>query len=98
MRPEIDSRLHTMKNSIRPLASSVARFLFPSHKRYSILRFTPLWDGVKASDTDAKRMLEAYIGYTLNGSSYEKSRRHARAAFELANELQHKRTATFREA
>jgi hypothetical protein len=58
----------------------------------------PTLDGVTASDTDAKRMLDAYIRYTLSGSSHETSRRHVRAAVDLANELQHRRSATFREA
>lgn len=58
----------------------------------------PTLDGVAISATDAKRMLDAYIAYTLNGSSHETSRRHARAAVDLANEVQHRRTATFREA
>jgi hypothetical protein len=58
----------------------------------------PTPDGVAASETDAKRMLEAYIGYTLGGGSAGTSRRHARAAVDLANEVQHRRTATFREA
>ncbi len=58
----------------------------------------PTLDGVAASDTDAKRMLEAYIAKTLSGGANEASRRHARAALDLANQLQHKRTATFRDA
>jgi len=32
----------------------------------------------------------------LAGPNNEASRNHARAAFDLANELQHKRTANFR--
>lgn len=58
----------------------------------------PTLDGVAASNTDAKRMLEAYIAETLSGGANEASRRHARAALDLANQLQHKRTATFRDA
>jgi hypothetical protein len=58
----------------------------------------PPLDETPVSTTDAKRMLDAYIAHTLGGDSHEKSRRDARAAFELTNELQHKRTATFREA
>jgi hypothetical protein len=56
----------------------------------------PTLDGVKASPTDFKRMIEAYIGVELAGETNEASRKHARAAFDLANELQHKRTANFR--
>jgi hypothetical protein len=55
-------------------------------------------DGVKASPTDFKRMIEAYIAVELAGASKEASRRYAKAAFDLANDLQHKRTADFRHA
>jgi hypothetical protein len=58
----------------------------------------PTLDGVKASPTDFKRMIEAYIAVELAGASKEASRRHAKAAFDLANDLQHKRTADFRHA
>lgn len=58
----------------------------------------PTIDGVKASLTDAKRMLEAYVASTLVGSANEYVRKHARAAIDLALHLQHKRTATFRDA
>jgi hypothetical protein len=57
----------------------------------------PTVDEVEASPTDFKRMIEAYIA-ELTGDSMAHSRKHARAAFDLANELQHKRTATFRHA
>jgi hypothetical protein len=55
-------------------------------------------DGVDPSPTDAKRMLEAYLVAELAGPTNEIARRHARAAIDLANELQHRRTATFRQA
>jgi hypothetical protein len=55
-------------------------------------------DGIKPSGTDAKRMLEAYIGRELSGGSNEAVRKHAKAALDLANTLVHKRTAAFREA
>jgi len=55
-------------------------------------------DGVSPSETDAKRMLEAYLAKELGGRTNEVARRHAKAALDLANELQHKRTANFREA
>jgi hypothetical protein len=47
----------------------------------------PTLDGVKASPTDFKRMIEAYIAVELGGESKEASRKHARAAFDLANDL-----------
>jgi hypothetical protein len=55
-------------------------------------------DGVTPSETDAKRMLEAYLGKELGGRTNEVARRHARAALALANDLQHRRTASFRQA
>jgi hypothetical protein len=53
-------------------------------------------DGVKASKTDAKRMLDAYISHQLTGKSNENIRRHARASLDLANDLTHRRTAEYR--
>ena len=58
----------------------------------------PTLDGVTASDTDAKRMLEAYIAVAFSGSEHEHTRRYARAACDLAVHLQHRRTASFRQA
>lgn len=58
----------------------------------------PSLDGTQPSATDAKRMLEAYLEVELAGSSNQNARKHARAAFDLANELQHRRTANFRQA
>lgn len=58
----------------------------------------PKLDGIQPSETDAKRMLENFIASTLAGSSNEAVRRHAKAAHVLANDLQHRRTANFRQA
>jgi hypothetical protein len=58
----------------------------------------PPVDAKQPSETDAKRMLEAYIAVELAGSSHEIARRHARAAYDLAVDLQHRRTANFRQA
>ena len=58
----------------------------------------PSADGVVPSATDAKRMLEAYLTKELSGGTNEASRRHAKASLDLANDLQHRRTASFREA
>lgn len=55
-------------------------------------------DGVQPSKTDAARMLEAYFGAEFAGSSHEVLRRHAKASLALAVELQHKRTANYRDA
>ena len=58
----------------------------------------PTIDGIRASETDAKRMLEAFIAVELKGSGDDETRKFARTALELANHLQHHRTATFRDA
>lgn len=58
----------------------------------------PTLDGVAASPTDAKRMLEAFVAVELGGNDHEFARRHARSALDFAVNLQHKRTATFRAA
>jgi hypothetical protein len=55
-------------------------------------------DGVVSSDTDAGRMLEAFLSAELPGSDNEAVRRHAKAALALANAMTHKRTAHFRAA
>jgi hypothetical protein len=43
-------------------------------------------------------MLEAYIAVELAGGANEEARRHVKSALDFANALQHRRTATFREA
>jgi len=58
----------------------------------------PVLDGVAVSPTDAKRMLEAYIAVALGGGAHDEARKHARSALDLAVNLQHKRTAAFRDA
>ena len=58
----------------------------------------PTLDGVKASKTDAKRMLDAYIAVELGGSANENLRKYARASNDLANESTHKRTANKKDA
>jgi hypothetical protein len=58
----------------------------------------PSTDNVTISETDAKRMLDAYIAVELSGGPNEEVRRHAKAALDLANDLQHHRTADYRRA
>jgi len=55
-------------------------------------------DGIAPSATDAKRMLDYYLGVEMAGKGNEEARRHAQAALALANALQHRRTAEFRDA
>ena len=58
----------------------------------------PPTDGVQPGGTDAKRMLEAYLEIELASHANEEARRHAKSALAFANALQHRRTATFRDA
>ena len=58
----------------------------------------PPLDSVEPSQTDGNRMLEAYIAVELVGGANEAVRRHAKAALTLANDLTHRRTASFRDA
>lgn len=56
----------------------------------------PVDDVPRVSATDFKRMIEGFIAAELGGGSADEQRKHARAAFDLANNLQHRRTANFR--
>jgi hypothetical protein len=58
----------------------------------------PTLDSVAPSETDAKRQLDVYLNVELAGGSADEARKHAKAALALANGLQHRRTATFRDA
>ena len=55
-------------------------------------------DEKQPSETDARRMLEAYIERELQGGANEETRRFSKAAIALAPAVAHKRTATRREA
>lgn len=55
-------------------------------------------DGINPSDTDAKRMLDAYLVYSLHGSSNERQRKFAKSSVDLANQLTHDRVATKKDA
>jgi hypothetical protein len=58
----------------------------------------PPIDGVEPSATDADRMLSAYFAVELAGGSNEATRAHAKTSLKLAVELQHRRTASYRDA
>ena len=60
-------------------------------------RHPPL-DNVEPGVNDAKRMLEAYIAVEMPGGANEEARKHARSSLDLTNALQHRRTATFKDA
>ncbi|MFQ6027564.1 MAG: hypothetical protein ACE5Q6_08735 [Dehalococcoidia bacterium] len=53
-------------------------------------------DDVKPSDTDAKRMIEAFLNSAYKGSANKEVRDHAKTALGLALKLQHQRTAGLR--
>ena len=75
----------------REILISVAQTVYDSQRH-------PTEDGVIPSATDANRMLEAYIAEELAGNANEAARRYARVALSLAVELQHRRTANYRQA
>lgn len=50
-------------------------------------------DGIVPSDTDSKRMLDAFLNYSLSGPSNERQRKFAKASVDLANQLTHDRMA-----
>lgn len=64
---------------------------------YEPERHPPI-DRIHPSDSDAKRMLDAYIAVELSGGPNREARIHAKAALKLAIALQHRRTADFRQA
>ena len=70
---------------------SLAQEVFDSNKHKTS-------DSIEPSKTDAYRMLDAYFSYDFSGSTNEALRKHAKASLSLANELQHKRTATYKHA
>lgn len=69
---------------------TIAQQVFNSKKH-------PTLDGVEASKTDAKRMLEAYLKIELAENS-EKAIKFAKSAVDLGNQLTHDRGATKRDA
>lgn len=51
-------------------------------------------EGKRISDTDARRQLDAWLKHQTAGGSNKEIRAHIRASLDLANNLQHRRTAT----
>ena len=60
-------------------------------------RYTVL-DDASISDSDAKRMFDSFLEVEVSGGANANTRKYARAAYDLAVQLQHKRTARFRHA
>ncbi len=58
----------------------------------------PILDGTVVSNSDAKRMLEAFIAVELPGEANEEVRALAKSAMKAALALQHKRGADFKTA
>jgi hypothetical protein len=88
---ETEEQLQAVGLLCREVLISVAQMVFDPCRH-------PSEDGVTPSETDAKRMLDSFIAVELTGGSNEGARRHARAALSLANDLQHHRTADYRQA
>ena len=61
-------------------------------------RLHPPVDQKEPSRTDAKRMLTDYLAVEAKGSSNDKVRSNVKSALDLANALQHKRTADYKHA
>jgi hypothetical protein len=75
----------------REVLISLAQTVFdPNHH--------PPLDDVEVSKSDAKRMIDRYLAVELAGGSNSIARKNARASLDLANQLQHERTAAFRKA
>lgn len=55
-------------------------------------------DGVAPSETDAVRMIEAFLASSASGRRNANKRKYVKVSQELAVELQHRRNATFRDA
>jgi hypothetical protein len=86
-----EEQFQTVGLLCRETIISIAQAIFNEEKH-------PTLDGVKASKTDAKRMLDAYVAVELAGGANENLRKYARASNDLANELTHKRTANAKDA
>jgi len=75
----------------REVVVSVAQVVYDAQRHSS-------GDVGPPSVTDAKGMLDGYIEAELTGGPNEGVRRHAKATLSLANDLQHHRTANYRQA
>jgi hypothetical protein len=88
---QTEEQFQTIGLLCREIMISLAQSVYDSTRHVSD-------DGIPPSATDTKCMLEAYLSVELGGRTNETARRHARSALDLANELQHRRTADFRSA
>jgi hypothetical protein len=88
---EVEEHFQAVGLLCREVLISVAQVVYDPQRH-------PREDGTVPSETDAKRMLDGYISAELVGTPNEGVRRHAKAALSLANDLQHHRTADYRQA
>jgi hypothetical protein len=88
---EVEEQFQAIGLLCREVLISLAQVVYDPQRH-------PCEDGVIPSETDAKRMLDGYIAGELAGAPNEGVRRHAKAALFLANDLQHHRTADYRQA
>lgn len=86
-----EEQFQTVGLLCREALTSLAETVFDRDKH-------PPLDEVEISKTDAKRMLERYLATEMGGGSNAIARKQAKASLDLANALQHKRTAGFRDA
>jgi len=87
-RSEVEEDYQVVGLIARETIISLAQAVYDPSKHKTI-------DGVVPSNTDAKRMLEAFISSELAGKTNEHVRKYAKSALSLALALQHKRTANY---
>lgn len=75
----------------REVYISLGQILYNPSKHKNLDNTTP-------SNTDAKRLLEIYLENEVAGKSKSALRKHLRSAIDLALDLQHRRTATHKDA
>ncbi|MHB1293541.1 MAG: hypothetical protein ACYC4R_00960 [Anaerolineae bacterium] len=88
---ETEEQLQTVGLICRETLISLAQAVYDPQRHRTA-------DGVAASTTDSKRMLDAYVAEELSGEQRESMRRVVKAAIALADGLVHHRAASYREA
>ena len=88
---DTEEELQTVGLLCRETLISLGQAVFDSDKHITS-------DGTKPTDTDGYRMIEAFVAAELSGGANEVIQSHVKSALKLANELQHRRTASARDA
>lgn len=105
--PGVDQAISQIKNDLQAASNEMAYQTIGLKCRETLISLAQivydpskhkLPDDIEVSNTDAKRMLDAYIATELRGKSNEEIRKFAKSVLDVANYLQHNRTATFRDA